>query len=262
MHSIEELIQLSERLSRAPNLLPRHARTPDEILAITLAGQELGFGPMAALRNLQVVSGKVTLTADAMLGLVAKAGVLISWVKDGTEGEAVLHLRRGQQEHTQRWTEEDRKAAGLNTATWKSYRPAMLRARCVSAAIRAFCPDVLSGAYVPGELPDDTYEEGPGSLDTLVKRAPATGLPPEGKKAIEQAKAAGFVPKHPIAEDPFVAVDLECLTSTEALVEWLREAMQRAGQDADAKAVVWHAFSERCAALEFHPKELLALAKA
>ena len=55
--SITELITLSERLAKAPNLLPRHARTPDEILALVLAGQELGFGPMASLRNLQLVSG-------------------------------------------------------------------------------------------------------------------------------------------------------------------------------------------------------------
>lgn len=274
-HTIDELIALAERLVLAPNLLPRHARTVPEILAITLAGQELGWAPMASLRNLQMVSGKVTLTADSMLGLVAKAGIGIEWTKDGSTDEAELVLTRGDVSHVQRFTEADRARAGLNTQTWKSYKPAMMRARCVSAAIRAFCPDVLSGAYLPGELPDDRLEEGVGGLDQLSERGPAH-LPPytkplsaEAKAGVAAAKAQGFVPKHAIAEDPFVAVDLQCLTSRGALTGWIRSGIERAGSDADAKAVVWEAFCQRCADLEtcsetgeiLAPKEILAEAR-
>lgn len=268
MHTVSDLIALSERLAEAPQLLPKHARTPPEILAITLAGQELGYAPMESLRVLQLVSGKVTLTADAMLGRIVKAGIHVRWMRDGSDGEAVLHLRRGEMEHTQRWSEEDRKRAGLNTDTWRKYGPAMLRARCVSAAVRAFCADVLGGAYLPGELPDDRKEEGVGELDALPERA--TKLPAAGEKALSLAAAQGFVAPHPIAEDPFVAVDLQTLDSRVALVEWLREAIKRAGTDKAAKGVVWEAFCARCADLEhchasgeiLVPKALLAEAQA
>jgi hypothetical protein len=259
---VAELLTISEHLAKAARLLPRHAQSKEDIFAIVLAGDELGMPPMAALRSIQLVSGKVCLTADAMLGQMAKAGILIHWEHDGSDGVAELHLTRGRQKHVQRWTEEDRKKAGLNTDTWKKFPGAMLRARCVSAAVRAFAADVLSGAYLPGELPDDTYEEGVGDLGQLPVRKRAERLPEAGAAAVATSMAHGFVAAHPIATDPFVAVDLQTIDSDAALGEWILEAISRAGSDQAAKGVVWEAFSERCAALEKHPKELLAAAKA
>ncbi len=262
--SITELITLSERLAKAPNLLPRHARTPDEILAIVLAGQELGFGPMASLRQLSLVQGKVTLGADTMLGLMLKAGIQIRWAADGSDGVAELHLARGEMKHVQRFTAADQKQAGLNTDVWRKFPGPMLRARCVSAAARAFAPDVLAGSYLAGELPDDRLEEGVGALDQLAERAPASAatVSPASAKALDAAKAQGFLPKHPIAEDPFLAVDLQIIDDPEALVGWMRSAIERAAGDRAAKETIWEAFCTRCADLEQHPKELLARATA
>lgn len=269
-NTITELMALAEQLAKAPSLLPKHARTPAEILAIILSGQELGIAPMAALRGLSLVQGKVTLGADAMLGLMIKAGVVATWLQDGSGGEAVLHLRRGESEHTQRFSVEDQKRAGLSTDVWRKFPAPMLRARCVSAAVRAFAPDVLSGGYLFGELPDDRYDESPAAdVASLPERASAGSTPPAAAKALASAKAQGFVPKHAIAEDPFVAVDLQCLTSRGALTGWIRSGIERAGADADAKAVVWEAFCQRCADLEtcsetgeiLAPKEILAEAR-
>ena len=90
----------------------------------------------------------------------------------------------------------------------------------------------------------------------------ANTLPEAGERALSLAAAQGFVPAHPIAKDPFIAVDLQQLDDEGALVPWLKEAISRAGADKAAKAYVWHAFSEHCAGLELHPKELLAKAQA
>jgi hypothetical protein len=112
MMTVHEVIELAKELVKAPNLLPKHARTVPEILAIVLAGQELSFGPMASLRNFQLVSGKLTMTADTMLAQMVKAGIQIAWEKDGSDGEAVLKLKRGSMTHTQKFSAEDQKRAG------------------------------------------------------------------------------------------------------------------------------------------------------
>src|SRR5690606_38437652 len=51
------------------------------------------------------------------------------------------------------YTIEMAQAAGLaNSPTWKAHRPAMLRARTISAVCRMEFPEVIGGMYVAGEL--------------------------------------------------------------------------------------------------------------
>lgn len=150
------IFTLAKALARAPGFIPAHLRNEGEIAAVILAGMELGLQPMVSLRSLVMIKGKVVLAADVQLALMVRAGARIKWVKDGSDGEAVLRVERpGQEPHESRFSLDMAKRAGLAGGdNWQKHPAAMMRARCVSSAGRAYMPDVLAGCYVPGELDD------------------------------------------------------------------------------------------------------------
>jgi hypothetical protein len=89
-----------------------------------------------------------------MLARAIRAGVCVEWL-ESTDAIATLRLTRDGVEHEETWTIEGARKAGLagKSGPWQTYPKAMLRARCISAAVRAFAPDVIGGGglYVPEE---------------------------------------------------------------------------------------------------------------
>jgi hypothetical protein len=158
---LPSLFKLAGALLQAQGIIPSHLRKEGEVVAVVLAGRELGIPPMAALRSISVVQGRVVLDAGVQLGLMVRAGGKVRWDKDGSDGEAVLVLERpGMQPFTSKYTMEDAKRAKLTGKdNWQKFPAAMLRARAVSAAGKAYFADVLAGVYVPGELEDEEHQQ-------------------------------------------------------------------------------------------------------
>lgn len=157
---LPQIFQLARALSKATGFIPAHLKHEGEIAAVVLAGRELGLPPMVSLRSLSMVKGKVVLAADVMLGLMIRTGVKVEWLSDGSPAQgnvAKLKLARpGHEPYVSTFSLEDAQRAGLTSNdTYKKHQAAMLRARAVSAGARAYCPDVLSGTYVPGELEEE-----------------------------------------------------------------------------------------------------------
>lgn len=182
------IFKLSEALAGASGFIPAHLRTPGEIAAVVLAGRELGLQPMVSLRSLSMIKGKVVLAADVMLGLMIRSGVKVEWLADGSAAQgniAKLKLfRPGHEPYTSAFSIEDAQRAGLaSNDNYRKHQGAMLRARAVSAGARAYCPDVLSGCYVPGELEEDEAPRAkksggkvqPMTLDDVAGEATALG---------------------------------------------------------------------------------------
>lgn len=147
--ALDVALRAAATLKSARGLLPESLKTEGEIVAVLLAGQELGLPPMAAIRGLQVVRGKVIISYDTMIALLRRAGYRIEWLKQSAT-EATLRLTAPDgSTHTETWTAERAKRAGLwGAGTWAKYPETMLRARCVSSAARAFAADVLAGVYI------------------------------------------------------------------------------------------------------------------
>jgi hypothetical protein len=159
-----EIEAMSSKLARAQGFVPKEMLgQPHAIAAAILTGQELGIGPMQSLRSIYVIDGRPMLAADLMLSLAIRAGVKHTWLEQ-TDRVARLRLQRaGFDPHEHVYTLEEAQRAGLaRRQNWQRYAPAMLRARCLSAALRAYCPDVLgAGVYVEGEIvPDDDSASG------------------------------------------------------------------------------------------------------
>jgi hypothetical protein len=143
--------------------LPRVIQKPAQALAIILAGQELGLPPMQSLRQIHVVEGKPVLSAELMLSLFKRRGGRARWI-ESTDEKAVLWLRHPNgDEHTETWTIQEAQRAGVTGKdNWRKYGKAMLKARCISAGIRAL--GEADGIYEPEELgappaPEDLASE-------------------------------------------------------------------------------------------------------
>jgi hypothetical protein len=181
INGLGEVFRLAERLAEAHGFVPSHLLgKPNAIAACILTGIELSMGPMEAMRSLDIIEGKPTMKPEVMLARAIRAGIRHTWERTD-EQAAVLLLDRGGSKHRQSFTMEDAKRADLaSKKNWQRYPAAMLRARCISAAMRAFCPDVLgAGVYLAEELEsiDATaavLEERPALVaEVQTERAPA-----------------------------------------------------------------------------------------
>jgi len=144
--------------TRARAFVPKGIRDPAELVAVILTGQEMGMGAMTSMRTLYIVNGKVSLSSEGMLAFALKAGVKATWVKTTNKVATIKLEREGFAPFTLSFTWEDATTARLTgKGVWKSYPATMLRNRAVSAAIKAYCPDVLLGAYVPEEMSSMGY---------------------------------------------------------------------------------------------------------
>lgn len=148
---LPQLFELAKHLVPT-GMLPEHLKTPGQVVAIILAGRELGMPPMRSLRSLTLVKGKVVESADSQLARFKTDGGKAKFVTL-TEDEAVMDLvHPNGDEHTERFSMADAKRAGLTSnQTWVKYPKAMLRSRVITAGLKSIGWDGAVGNYDPEE---------------------------------------------------------------------------------------------------------------
>lgn len=154
---------------------------PDEIAACMLYGSELGLAPMTALRTVDVIQGRPTLSANAMRGLAMKDGIRFR-LDETTETRCVMSAARpGQAWTTVAWTIDQAKRLGLTSKdNWKNQPGTMLIARATSQLCRLVAANVLIGAtYSTEEIRDLAPLEPPKEKPNLkaVSAPPAYAEP-------------------------------------------------------------------------------------
>jgi hypothetical protein len=159
---LTEQLQLAQELAKA-GIVPTHLqRKPENILALMYAAQSVDIPLWQAVQGMQVISGKVGISADLCRALILRAGHIFR-VEESTETAAtVVVIRKGDTfEHRASFTIDDAKRAGLTGGSWNKYPKAMLIARATTLVARNACADVLAGmAYTPEELGADVDEDG------------------------------------------------------------------------------------------------------
>lgn len=145
-------------------LLPSGVKNWQAAVISIQAGRELGIPPTVAIREIYVVNGRPTCSAQLMMSLIRRdyGGQAIR-VRESTNEACTVEFREpgwdGISSHT--FTIEDAKKAKLaGKDTWTSYPRAMLRNRAVSEVARRAFPDCISGMYTPEELGAPVDEEG------------------------------------------------------------------------------------------------------
>jgi hypothetical protein len=134
------------------------------------------------------VKGKPSLIATLMLALAQKAGVRVRWLKTDATVATIGVTVPGEAEQAMSFTKEDAERAGLwGAGTWKAYPANMLRARCASNALRAFCPFVFGGGSV--------YESESGEItngvptSSVIEATVLEEKPPEKRGKVSETKA-------------------------------------------------------------------------
>ena len=120
-----------------------------------LAGQEMGFGPMASMTGVYIVKGKVSLSANLMAAALKRSGRYNYRVHEMTPVLCEIEFfEKGEGIGISSFSMEDAKKAGLTgNATWTKYPRNMLFARAMSNGVRWYCPDIFGGPlYTPEEM--------------------------------------------------------------------------------------------------------------
>ena len=270
------LVKVADALGDAGPMLPKHITSKGAALAVIMAGDELGIPPMAALRGLFLVNGKVGMDYSLMVGLLRRAGYKVQWVAKGPERCELLITHPDGTTHTEVWDVERAKKAKLwgGSGPWSTYPEAMLSARCVSSAARAFAGDVLAGCYSMEEVreisggtasiggsevhvaeiiaPEQTYDDPKQADEKLRVKAIAEGFAAEVLPNIEERIAQAVQEMQECAEvatQDAAAGEMERNAVTAShhfmLREWCRELGPRYIAACDhpacssAKSKVW-----------------------
>lgn len=184
------LVEVASVLGEAGPMLPKHITSKGEALAIIMAGDELGIPPMAALRGLHLVNGKVGMDYSLMVGLLRRAGYRVQWVaKSETRCELLLTHPDGTT-HTEVWDVERARKAKLwgGAGPWTQYPEAMLTARCVSSAARAFAGDALAGCYSMEEVREIGARDG-GTVNVGGSQVHVAEIIPEAQTYSDEGQA-------------------------------------------------------------------------
>ncbi len=232
--AMESLWWLAERLQKAC-VFTSEVTSVDKAFAILLAGEEMGFSPMASARSIALVKGKVSLGADAQIGLCKRSSACrYFYLVESTELLATyITHREGDPEATSlTYTMEMARTAGLaGSQTWRSHPKAMLRARGGAALARAVYPDVVGGIYDPDEA------------DEIRRGGPAQHVAPAAATAAVDARRVEALPSEPIDGISEYLAAVEAITLPgEAVAVWAKHraelaALGSAGQDAAWRAI-------------------------
>jgi hypothetical protein len=195
--SIDECMVLATELSKATTISAELRDKPANVLAAMMAGQELGFAPMASLRSVHIIKGVPKLTADAMVAAVLASGKALYFEPSNITNTSVTYVTKrvgSTREQTCTWTAEDAKRAGLTSDNHRLYPRQMLGSRAKSELARMVYPDVLAGVYTddePSERPVVDIDDAEFTVAAAVERAEtqAVELPTEALTLIDRAQS-------------------------------------------------------------------------
>lgn len=135
-------------------MCPSHLKTPQQVIAAMLYGQEIGFSPLQALQSVNVIQGRPTLDAAGIKAKILEAGGTFK-TKKWTDTECTLECTRGEWTDVFTFTMEDAERMGLSgKENWRRMPKQMLYARCISTLGRNMYADVLRGFYGTEEMQD------------------------------------------------------------------------------------------------------------
>lgn len=146
-----------ERLAMfvAKSTFAKDINSMEKAITVMMQGMELGLQPMASVRNIHIINGRPSLSADLMAALVIKHGHPRIQITELTEQKCSARARRREETDWQEFTftwQDAVKAQLAGKDTWQKHPKSMLRARSISGICHIVFPDLFAGVYVPEEM--------------------------------------------------------------------------------------------------------------
>lgn len=195
----------------------------DAVVAVILAGHELGLGPMQSLQTIDLIQGRPALSPEGMRALVLSAGHGLD-VESGDDYAMVSGHRR-EWADPDRWrsfgfTLEDAKRAGLTQKeNWVKYPRDMLIARATGRACRAIFADVIRGLSYTGEEIESFASTPPDAMAGGQTRTRGRG--PSVEAAADGAASPSLTAAPPTDTGPDVPASLTDVAALEARLDKL-----------------------------------------
>ena len=181
--NIDEMKRWAETIINS-GLLPNSITEPEQVITIVQHGKELGLTPHISLNNIHVIAGRPVISSSMLGAMLKKHGV--EWVI--SEDYVTFDAPNGKPdkrtsykfywkstvtgsviETTFSITWNQMTLAGYTEKqNWSKYPKEMMRARCLSYAVRALFPEVLLGMYSDMELNDIAKDLGEEELDVVL----------------------------------------------------------------------------------------------
>lgn len=181
--------------------LAGYRTTPQQVLAIAVAGRELGLPFMSAVRAIHIIEGKASPSADLIFALIRQRHggnamrITVSTAEqctiryrdpDWEAGDYQEHTVTMQEAKALHWHESavrdrnDRsKILGWNPKDNWTYHPAeMLKARAITQVAHLAFPEVVLNLYTPDELGMDTSPNDEVALYEVEQAVTVTGSQP------------------------------------------------------------------------------------
>jgi hypothetical protein len=152
--------------------IPSSMDTVEKCMAIVSMGKELGLQPMVAINNINIIKGRTVISSTMLGAMLKQRNIEWVWTKDHSVEELADGNIRIVTELEFEWiskvtgrpksakfsvTMGQMELAGYTTKdNWQKLPKEMLRARCLSSAVRAYFPEVLMGVYTDLEMADAT----------------------------------------------------------------------------------------------------------
>lgn len=190
--TLSETMQLGDLLAQSGFFAD--SRGAAQAVVKVLAGREIGFGPIASMTGIHVISGRVSISANLMAAAIKRSGRYDYRVREMTAQRCEIEFRERNGDKweiigSSEFTAQDARAAG--TKNMDKYARNMLFARAMSNGARWYCPDIFGGpVYTPEEMGATVDGETGEVID-----APAPRVVVERQH--ETASGAGKQPQDP-----------------------------------------------------------------
>lgn len=198
---LDKMMELAKMLVDT-GFMPQAVKTPGQALAIILAGREMGIPMMQALRQIQVVQGRTTISSELMLAQVYTkiAGFKHEIVERTDTCAKVKFERPGANPYIHEFTMADAERLGLKGKDNYIKQPkTMLLWRCISGGLRVYVPFAVNGMYLPEEIDPDNTVVDPDGVMTLDPPSTSTTAP---KKKTSEKKPIDVKPEPESKPEP------------------------------------------------------------
>jgi len=209
--TLSETMQLGDLLAQSGFFAD--SRGAAQAVVKVLAGREIGFGPIASMTGIHVISGRVSISANLMAAAIKRSGRYDYRVREMTAQRCEIEFRERNGDKweiigSSEFTAQDARQAG--TKNMDKFARNMLFARAMSNGARWYTPDIFGGpVYTPEEMGAQVDGETGEVIDApalriVVERQPEPPKPNNG--ATQQQDPPGFAvwadwmrPEHAIA---------------------------------------------------------------
>lgn len=163
--NLDQALALATRLAES-NLLPKALqKRPSDVLVVMMMGRDLGLSAMQALRNIHVIDGRPSTSAEMMVALCLTHPEVCEYftLVESSDVKATYRTKRkGAEPVSMSYTfDMATKAKLTGKQNWQNHPASMLLARASSRLARAVYPDLTNGIHTDDEMEDEIVV-GPG----------------------------------------------------------------------------------------------------